>query len=112
MYADVAAAFERAQGCGFEGVRHDPVATQETGHGRQERRVYTVLYDPAGLSPPGEWKGLRSVVRVERRRRVGDKESVEVAYHLSSSAAAAAVLARGIRWHGGLENTTYTGSST
>src|SRR3954447_25834582 len=92
LHADVAAAFEDAEGAGFAGVRHDSYATKETGHGRQEQRRYTVLYDLDGLSTRDDWDGLSSVVRVERRRRQGEKESVEVAYYVSSSGAAAAVL--------------------
>jgi predicted transposase YbfD/YdcC len=104
LYADVVTAFEDAEGARFEGARHDSYATKETGHGRQEERRYTVLYDLDGLSTRDDWDGLTSVVRVERRRRQGDKESVEVSYHVSSSAAAASVLARGIRLHWGIEN--------
>src|SRR5262249_58491931 len=51
-----------------------------------------------------EWAGLRSAVRVTRRRREGDKASTEVAYYISSSAASAAVLAEGIRGHWGIED--------
>jgi predicted transposase YbfD/YdcC len=104
LRADIAAAFEGAEEAGFAGVRHDSYATKEDGHGRQEERRYTVLYDLGGLSTRDDWEGLTSVVRVERRRRQGDKGSTEVAYYISSSGAAAQVLARGIRLHWGIEN--------
>jgi predicted transposase YbfD/YdcC len=104
LHADVKAAFEGAQRRGFEGVRHDTFATRETGHGRHEERLYTVLYDLVGLSTKEEWQGLATIVRVLRRRRQGDKESQEVAYYISSREAAAQVLARGIRLHWGIEN--------
>src|SRR5262249_48051461 len=48
--------------------------------------------------------GLRSIVRVVRRRVEGGEQSEETAYYISSSTAAAAVLARGIRLHWGIEN--------
>jgi predicted transposase YbfD/YdcC len=104
LHAEVSAAFEDALAHDFAGARHDSFATRESGHGRFEERVYTVLYDPGCLSTQGEWAGLRSVVRVFRRRREGDRESTEVAHYISSSAAAAAVLAGGIRSHWGIEN--------
>jgi predicted transposase YbfD/YdcC len=104
LHADIEAAFAEAQRRAFAGVRHDTFATVETGHGRHEERLYTVLYDLDGLSTKEDWQGLASIVRVVRRRRVGDKESEEVAYHISSRAAAAALLARGIRLHWGIEN--------
>jgi predicted transposase YbfD/YdcC len=104
LHADIKAAFEAAEGCGFEGARYDTFATKETGHGRHEERLYTVLYDPGGLSTKREWRGLTSIVRVVRRRRQGDEESQEEAYYISSSEAAAEVLSRGIRLHWGIEN--------
>jgi predicted transposase YbfD/YdcC len=104
LHADAVAAFADAEETGFAGVRHDSYVTKEAGHGRQEERRYTVLYDLDGLSTRDDWDGLASVVRVERRRRQGEKESVEVAYYVSSSGAAALVLARGIRLHWGIEN--------
>jgi predicted transposase YbfD/YdcC len=104
LHADIVAAFRDAVRRGFAGLRHDAFATQEAGHGRHEERRCTVLYDLDGLSTKEDWQGLTSVVRVLRRRRVGDKESEEVASYISSSAAGAAVLSRGIRLHWGIEN--------
>jgi predicted transposase YbfD/YdcC len=104
LYADIEAAFAAAQRYGFAGVRHDTFATQETGHGRVEERHCTVLYDLERLSTKEDWQGLAAVVRVVRRRRVGEKESEEVAYYISSRAATAELLARGIRLHWGIEN--------
>lgn len=83
---------------------HDLFVTEETSHGRYEKREYTVLYDPKGLRTQDEWQDLKSVVQVVRTRRVGDKESVEAAYYISSSTAKAAVLGAGIRNHWGIEN--------
>lgn len=104
LHADIKAAFEDAERCGFKRVRHDTFATKEAGHGRHEERSYTVLYDLDGLSTKGEWQGLTTIVRVLRRRRQGDKESQEVAHYISSREAAAQVLARGVRLHWGIEN--------
>jgi predicted transposase YbfD/YdcC len=104
LAADVEACFLRAYEGDFTGVRHDTFTTQEVGHGRVEERVYTVIYDPSGLTTQAEWLGLRSAVQVIRTRRVADKEGVEVSYYISSSQAAAGVLADGIRAHWGIEN--------
>jgi predicted transposase YbfD/YdcC len=102
--ADVEACFLAAYEEDFAGLRHEGVTTVEVGHGRAEERTYTVIYDPAGLSTRAEWVDLRSVVQVIRTRRLGGKEAVEVSYHISSSEAAVAVLAEGIRGHWGIEN--------
>jgi predicted transposase YbfD/YdcC len=104
LHGDIAAAFEAAQKSNFGGIRHDSFATCEKGHGRQEERLYTVLYEPGGLSTKGDWEGLEAIVRVVRRRREGGKESRETGYYISSSEAAAEVLAAGIRLHWGIEN--------
>jgi predicted transposase YbfD/YdcC len=104
LRADIAAAFADAQRRDFAGVEHETLTTRESGHGRQEERHYTVLYELGGLSTRADWPGLRSVLRVFRRRRVGDKVSEEVAYYISSRQAGAKVLARGARLHWGIEN--------
>jgi predicted transposase YbfD/YdcC len=101
LHADVVACFADTT----PGVRRDTARTFEVGHGRREEREYTVLYAPAGLSTDDEWEGLRSVLRVVRRRQEGGKEpSTEVAYYISSSMLSAAILGSCIREHWGIEN--------
>jgi predicted transposase YbfD/YdcC len=104
LHADVEACFVRAYEDDFAGVKYDTCTTREVGHGRTEERAYTVVYGPAGLTTQAEWAELRSVVQVIRTRRQGDKEAVEVSYYISSSTAGLALLAEGIRAHGGIEN--------
>src|ERR1700720_807284 len=103
LHADIEAAFAAAQRRAFAGARHDTFATGATGDGRHEERQCTVLDDPDGLSTKEDWQGLKSIVRVVRRRRVGDKESEEGAYYICSKEASAALLSRGIRLHWGIE---------
>ncbi len=107
LHEDVQACFEQAHDKNFVGLEHDSFTTTETGHGRHEERVYTVLYGPSGLRTKDEWVDLKSIVQVIRTRRVADKESSEVAYYISSSKAGAKVLAEGIRVHWGIENTQH-----
>jgi predicted transposase YbfD/YdcC len=104
LKADVEACFRQAYETDFAGLKHDSFRTEEVGHGRHEERVYRVLYQPSGLSPADEWVALKAVVQVIRTRRQGEQERTEVSYYLSSSTAAAAVLAEGIRGHWGIEN--------
>lgn len=104
LAADVDASFVQAYEDDFAGVKHDTFTTRETGHGRSEERVYTVLYEPSGLSTQAEWVDLKAIVQVIRTRQVGDKETVEVSYYISSKEATAQVLAEGIRAHWGIEN--------
>jgi predicted transposase YbfD/YdcC len=101
---DVEECFVQAYEEDFAGRTQDTVTTQEVSHGRQEERVYRVLYEPEGLSTQAEWVDLKAIVQVIRTRQVGEKESVEVSYYISSSTAAAPRMAEGIRAHWGIEN--------
>jgi predicted transposase YbfD/YdcC len=105
LYADAQLCFANARASGYEGVSHDTFVTEEVNHGRYEKRVYTVIYEPSGLSTQDEWVDLKAVVEVERTVRVGDKESREVSHYINSSnRATARVLAGAIRGHWGIEN--------
>jgi predicted transposase YbfD/YdcC len=107
LHADVQACFARAQASNFAGVKHEVLTTSEVKHGRQEERVYTVIYEPTGLSTQDEWQDLKTVVKVERTVRQGDKQSKEVAHYISSSTARAKVLADGVRHHWSIENSQH-----
>jgi predicted transposase YbfD/YdcC len=104
LYTDTQACFLQAYEEDFAGVEHDRFTTQEVGHGRREERHYRVIYDPRGLRTQADWADLRTIVQVIRTRQEGDKESTEVSYYISSSEAAARVLAEGIRAHWSIEN--------
>jgi len=78
------------------------------GHGRaEERRCLCVPLAPEDQQwqdMQAQWPGLRSLVKVERRRKQAGKEEQEVAYFLSSLPGDAARLARIIRQHWQIEN--------
>jgi predicted transposase YbfD/YdcC len=104
LYDGVRACFERALAGDFEGVRHDLHFTHEEGHGRKEERTYGVIYDPQGLSGEADWKDLKAIVAVGRRRWQGDKYSEEWHYYISSAERDAEEMAASIRGHWGIEN--------
>ena len=84
-----------------------PHATLDKAHGRLERRRCLAIGDPAYLAcidPERRWPDLRSVVRLESTRRVGETVTVEARHYLSSLPADAALLARTIRGNWGIEN--------
>ena len=78
------------------------------GHGRTETRSVKLLLlpenDPDWQHRQAEWKGLRSLVQVERIRRVGERESREVHYYISSLVAPAKKVAQAVRDHWQIEN--------
>lgn len=78
--------------------------TVDKGHGRLEVRRYWQTEKLGWFADRQAWEGLRSVGVVEARRTVGDKESVERRYYLSSLPADVQTFARAVRGHWGVEN--------
>lgn len=103
-HADIEALLDKAVEEDFEGLTCASYQTEETGHGRQERRTYTAIYDPPGLSTQGDWPKLSTVVVVSRQRVVDGKHSDELAYYISSSRAGVRRLAGSVRGHWSIEN--------
>jgi predicted transposase YbfD/YdcC len=84
-----------------------PYATRDKGHGRIEQRRCLAIGDPeylAYVDPEHAWSNLRSVVLIESTRRVGAAVTTEARHYISSLPADAALLARTIRGHWGIEN--------
>jgi predicted transposase YbfD/YdcC len=110
LHQTVVAAFTEAHASApgpWEPAVQETATTLDKGHGRIERRRYTVLSDPdllACLDPTGAWPGLRSVVEVQAERRAAAAPAVERRYYLSSLPPDAVRLARAIRAHWGVEN--------
>jgi predicted transposase YbfD/YdcC len=80
------------------------LTTTERGHGREQERTYLQLPVPEDLPGRREWKGLKSVGVATSRRIRGDKEGVEVRYHLSSLSVDVERFARAVRGHWSVEN--------
>lgn len=86
------------------GVRYDFAETTESGHGRIETRRCWCSDDIVGVAPSDDWPGLKTVVCVERIRRIGSETSRKRHYYISSLPADAANLLRCSRDHWGVEN--------
>jgi predicted transposase YbfD/YdcC len=104
LEADITASMEAAFAADFVGYAYDVWASESRGHGRQEERACLVLYDLSRLSTKEEWVDLQAIVRVARTKWVGDQETVEVAYYISSRRGSAAELGGATRDHWGIEN--------
>jgi predicted transposase YbfD/YdcC len=81
--------------------------TTETGHGRDETRVYLQLPAPKSLPGFTLWEGLRTIGVVTSRCVRDGKESIEVRYYISSLAMGVKRFARAVRGHWGIENTCH-----
>jgi len=88
------------------GAPPDLAKAETTGkeHGRLDTRTITTS---AEVVPHLQWPGAAQVTRIERTRRIGDKQSVEIAYIVTSLPAAEAGPERLLelsRGHWGIEN--------
>ena len=81
--------------------------TTETGHGREETRVYLQLPAPKSLPGFTLWEGLKTIALVTSRCIRDGKETIEVRYYISSLAMGVKRFARAVRGHWGIENTCH-----
>lgn len=77
------------------------------GHGRIEHRSHVQLPVNDWLEQRKGWDKLTSVIEVTRTRYIGDKESVEVSYYISSLDIDLPQIARVIRKHWAIENSAH-----
>ncbi len=78
----------------------------EKGHGRIETRSCMVM-SAKDLPSKAEWKGLNTIARICRTRRVGDDEQSETTYYIGSLESNAELVASVARRHWGVENTLH-----
>jgi predicted transposase YbfD/YdcC len=84
--------------------RLDESQTENKGHGRIERRCYTVLPVPEHFRAKAEWKDLSVIGMCASERTVKGKTSVEVRYFIGSRQASARIYGKVLRGHWGIEN--------
>ncbi len=109
----------RGQPGGLARLSDDSALTRDWGHGRHEVRRCFCLQATAAEWPQAlrQWRGLQSVVMIERERRVLPPEGVPVGsqvtptitrhYYLSSLTPQAPRLLHAIRAHWGIENSLH-----
>ncbi|NNJ10535.1 ISAs1 family transposase [Chloroflexales bacterium ZM16-3] len=103
-------AFADAHATGFTTVAHDTYQTEETQHGRWERRTYWTLMDPtilAKVNPTGRWPKLNCIGMVRAERRVNGKTSVEERFYISSLNGNARIFGAAVRGHWEIENVVH-----
>jgi predicted transposase YbfD/YdcC len=109
LHQEVKAFFETAEHSHWVGIEFSHSDYTEAGHHRIEhRQVWAVpLSQVPGLPGHRKWKGLSTVVMVKRERQLWNKTTTEVCFYITSLAADAALLARAIRSHWGIENSLH-----
>jgi predicted transposase YbfD/YdcC len=100
LHAKVKGLFAAAETRHFRGM---PTHRSKTkGHGRAEQRVVRAMLVPEGLAP--EWRDLKTVVMIDRTRKLAGKTTTERHYYVASLEPNAEKLAHSIRAHWGIEN--------
>ena len=88
----------------FAGIGARKHTTHETGHGREETRVYVQLPAPKSLPGFNRWKGLLTIGVVVLHCLRDGKETTDIRYFISSLAMGVKQFARAVRGHWGIEN--------
>jgi predicted transposase YbfD/YdcC len=104
LHENIELLFEQGLTDDCRGVRYDFSETTEAGHGRIETRRCWCSDDIVGVAPSDDWPGLKTVVCVERIRRIGSETTRKRHYYISSLPADAKTLLRCSRNHWGVEN--------
>jgi predicted transposase YbfD/YdcC len=105
LLQDIQNCFSRAFDTNFAGMKYDQYDTEDQGHGRVEKRHYTILIDPPGLRQAELWKDLRVIgICVSERALTGQEPTMEARYFIGSRLASAKIYGRALRKHWGIEN--------
>jgi predicted transposase YbfD/YdcC len=101
---DIRAAFVKAYDNDCQGVAYEAYETADEGHGRQERRVYEVIYDLAGIRDREAWAGLKVVGKCYSERTEKGRTSYEERYFIGSRRCSAKRYGEVLRNHWRIEN--------
>ena len=95
--------------CGdFKGIEYDYFEGIEKAHGRMEERRCWALEGEAGwLGMDKDWKAVRTIAMISRKRTVRGKSSIETAYYITSLGADAERIASVARLHWRVENSLH-----
>ena len=77
---------------------------RESGHGRHELRICTVIHNVEGIRDRTGWADLTSVGMIYSERTVKGETSTEVRYFIGSKKMGACKYAKVLRGHWGIEN--------
>lgn len=77
--------------------------THDKDHGRIETRKYFLVNEISWLDNKEDWRNIQSIGMVERKRIVGDKETFERSYYITSLESIE-LFSNAVRQHWGIEN--------
>jgi len=103
LFAEIEDSFEKALENDFAGVEHDSYQTEDRGHGREEKRIYTILVDP-DFPSKADWPKLRVIGMCHHECLRDGKQTLETRFFIGSRKASARVYGKALRNHWGIEN--------
>ena len=101
---DIRACLAQAFETDFCGLDWDEYVSEEQGHGRREKRWYTVIHDPQGIRDRQAWAKLCTIGMCYSERTVDGKTTYETRYFIGSRKAGARAYGRVFRGHWRIEN--------
>jgi predicted transposase YbfD/YdcC len=105
LFDDIQATVEKALDSDLpaKDVQHysSPV---ETGHGRQEQRIYTVIHNVEAIRDRDVWEKLTTVGMCYNERTINGQTSMEVCYFIGSRRMSARRYGKVLRQHWDIEN--------
>ena len=104
LYQDILESVVRAIDTDFRDVKHSCYVTEEDGHGRHEKRTYTVIEDTSGIRDAQDWMKLCVIGHCFSERTVNGKTSYEDRYFIGSKSAKARYYGKALRSHWRIEN--------
>lgn len=107
LFEDIQYLFEVDAAQDFSQGGYSYVKTVNKGHGRLETRECWAIDNQEYLSflrKYGQWPGLKSIVRIQAKREIGDKVETQISYYISSLIANAKNILRAKRGHWKIEN--------
>ena len=107
LHDDIRLYFQDNVESGFKDVEFTYRETVDGDHGRIETRRYWCTSEIDWLPDKDLWKGLRTVIMVERERDLDDKITMETSYYISSMENCTEKLTEAVRSHWGIENSLH-----
>jgi predicted transposase YbfD/YdcC len=105
LHKETQTLFDQCMTDDCRGIAYSTATTIDKDHGRIEERQIWATSDIEWFAEKNKWKNLRSLIRVRRKRTIGEKTSDEYHYYISSLPADnASKLMEYVRGHWGVEN--------
>ena len=103
FHNEVKSFFEKGD---FQGRQHSFSETTDGEHGRIEIRKYWSV-SAESFEHQKDWEGIKSIGMVESHREVGEKQSLERRYYISSLEQDSERFGKAVRSHWGIENSLH-----